>query len=113
MKLETIKQIWRELNAEIFTPAGYTLPETGHFKTRSNNCWANYADWRGYMWNRSFKGMSGTVRELVAHEMVHQWQDEYMKAFYKNMNDEYNSHDKHFFSWADVFAAHNMRLEEK
>jgi len=112
MNLRNIKKTWQELNAEVFTPAGFPLPEARHSRTRSRNRWADWVDWRGYRWNRSFEGMRGSVRELIAHEMVHQWQDVYMKDFYDNVAHDYNPHDKHFFSWADVFAAHNMRLDE-
>ena len=91
MKLQTIKNIWAEFNRDVFAAVGCPLSEVPHYRTRSSDIWAY---WTGshYGWNiKSHKNMRG----LIFHEMVHQWQDEYLPPYL----DLQNPHDVYFWGW--------------
>lgn len=115
MKLKNIEKIWHYYNDRIFTRAGCRLSVMPHYRTRARDywaCWDNGA-W-AYYWSNKFGelGSDKYIRSLIAHEMVHQWQDEYMPEFYFLKGPEYNPHDKYFFSWRPWFKSCGLILLE-
>jgi len=107
MNLIQIDNIWHEFNYAIFIPAGCPLnPDVVWRRTRSRSYWACWddADY-GYYWSYNIDECSD-VRSLIFHEMVHQWQTEYMNA-----SDE-SHHDRYFFGWHQAAFLNGLILEE-
>lgn len=105
MKLNTIKKIYDELNAQAFANV-LTMPRI--FATRSEDHWACYhgveGDPRMYFNNRAIK--ADVARSLVYHEMVHQYVEEIMKA------DELDHHGEIFWAVYISFAPDDVSLFE-
>ena len=90
MKLKTIKNVWAEFNRDVFAAVGCPLSEVAHFRTRSTDIWA-YWTGESYYWNNVDHS---NMQALIFHEMIHQWQDEYISY----LKDE-NPHDIYFWGW--------------
>jgi hypothetical protein len=113
MKLAYIKELWHFYNTVIFAAAGQPLPEVTHRRTRASDYWACWHfKTQSYIWNYNLDGVS-CKRSLIAHEMVHQWQDTYYLASYREVGYNYNYHDILFYSWEDEFKSLGLILSEE
>lgn len=99
MKLETVKRIYRELNARNF---GGVLEEPRIYFCRSNNMDAHYSS-RGLGFNLADTKGLFAVRELVYHEMLHQYIDEFLEL--ETLDDHGKEFKKQYnkFLTADFF----------
>jgi len=105
MKLNTIKKIYDELNAQAFANV-LTMPRI--FATRSEDHWACYhgveGDPRMYFNNRAIK--ADVARSLVYHEMTHQYLEEFLGI------DEADHHGPEFWRNYKMFAPADVSLFE-
>jgi len=107
MKLETIKKIWSEINRDVFAAKGMPLSNVPHYLTRNTDMWAAWCE-DHFVWNYRLKGVD--IRSLIFHEMVHQWQSEYLPPVF--FTDYINPHDVYFFGWSGTALRLGFKLEE-
>lgn len=112
MRLNEIKRIWATYNRDIFAANGAALPEANHRRTRARKYWACWDfNTQSYIWNYKLEGVE-CIKSMIAHEMVHHWQDVYMHTYYANVPHGYDYHDLTFYSWSDIFALHGLILSK-
>ena len=93
MKLINIIRIWHDYNDMVFASMYMPLDDKRHTKTRSKSYWAAWDyDNDCYIWNYAHHE---NMRSIIFHEMVHQWQDEYLPPY---LTDQ-NPHDIYFWGW--------------
>jgi len=79
-------------------------------KTRATDYWACWdTSELAFYWSKDLENFYD-VPSLVFHEMVHQWQTEYMFDHYEGL--DLNSHDNYFFGWSDAAHRHGLVLWE-
>lgn len=107
MKLADIKLICKEFNRDIFTPLGFELSPAWHRRTRAKDIWAYWHDEKhAYYWNTDLLDCP-CIRSLIFHEMIHQWQKEYMHESSESI------HDRYFNGWQCVAFANNLTLKDE
>jgi hypothetical protein len=99
VSLATVVKIWHELNTQVFEGK---LHEPLFRITRARGYFAKFVSlessphkWAIYISGFAHRGLTdGSLRDSIAHEMIHQWQQE------NGFNE--NEHDKSFTQWIPV-----------
>jgi hypothetical protein len=101
LKLETVKKIYLALNAKNF---GGVLDMPRILFSRSLDFHGQHS---GDILEFNLEGIKGyfAVRELVFHEMVHQYVDEFLQL------EDTNDHGKIFVKTYNKFCTSNMTLD--
>ena len=88
MNLRTLKQIWEQLNSEVFS--GVLYPPRFH-RTRSRGEYASYVAGITTQSELHFNTTAITgkmARSIVYHEMIHQYVEEFLNVEEKNHHGE-------------------------